>query len=235
MKQCPDCHEYFDDEQNYCDIDGTPLVDEATLLRAALQKVAGDARLNRQVHLSSSREAWIAVAIGVLIGVILCLVVYLGMPATIQERERPNRDEARSDKEQFAPVKSRQTVSSHTAEAAPVPTIEEAAPAENQQEPAADSAATPARASTFEAAKATSPSLNKDAISTGVRESGAQGRAVIRMKDGASIEVDAAWKDEQGIWYRRGAVVSFIDRDRVEAITEPPLSTPSPQIAEEKP
>lgn len=233
MKQCPDCHEYFDDELNYCDIDGTTLIDEATLLRAALQKVAGDTQLNRQVSLSSSREAWIAAAIGVLIGVILCLVVYVGMPASIQERERPNRDEARSGKEQFAPV--RQPVSSLKAEAAPIPTTEEAAPAENEHEMAADSAATPPNAPTFEAAKATSPSLNKDAISTGVKESREQGRAVIRMKDGVSVEVDAAWKDGEGIWYRRGAVVSFIDRDRVDAITEPPVTRPSPQIVDEKP
>ncbi len=232
MKQCPDCYEHFEDHGNYCDIDGTPLVDEATLLRATLRNGAADTQFNRQVNPSSSWEAWISVAIGVLIGVILCLVVYVGMPAPIQDRERPRRDEVRSAKEQFAPLSPRQPVSS-LAEAAPVLSTEEAAPVENQQEIAADSAPSPAL--TFEAAKATSPSLNKDAVSTGVKERGEQGRALIRMKDGASVEVDAAWKDGEGIWYRRGAMVSFIELARVEAITETSLPKPSPQTSVEKP
>jgi len=41
MKQCPECHESFDNELNFCDLDGTPLVDETVLLRAALQSQSG--------------------------------------------------------------------------------------------------------------------------------------------------------------------------------------------------
>ena len=33
-----------------------------------------------------------------------------------------------------------------------------------------------------------------------------------------TLDVDAAWEDNQGIWYRRGGLVSFVDSSRVKAI-----------------
>ena len=47
-------------------------------------------------------------------------------------------------------------------------------------------------------------------------------RAIIKMKDGSTVEADAAWEDAQGIWFRRSGLVSFVEKSRVEAITEPP-------------
>lgn len=40
----------------------------------------------------------------------------------------------------------------------------------------------------------------------------------LRMTDGTSVEVDEAWEDAQGIWYRRGGVTHLLDRARVRAI-----------------
>ncbi|HEX8474742.1 MAG TPA: lytic transglycosylase domain-containing protein [Pyrinomonadaceae bacterium] len=40
----------------------------------------------------------------------------------------------------------------------------------------------------------------------------------LRLTDGTSIEVDEAWEDTQGIWYRRGGVTHLLDRARVRAI-----------------
>ena len=59
-------------------------------------------------------------------------------------------------------------------------------------------------------------------ISTGEKKSvEAQGRVqtVIEMTDGTTLDVDAAWEDKQGIWYRRSGLVSFVDSSRVKAIT----------------
>jgi hypothetical protein len=44
-------------------------------------------------------------------------------------------------------------------------------------------------------------------------------KTIIEMQDGSSVEVDAAWKDNQGVWYRQGSLVSFVDGARVKAIT----------------
>jgi hypothetical protein len=46
-------------------------------------------------------------------------------------------------------------------------------------------------------------------------------RAIIKMKDGSTVEADAAWEDAQGIWFRRSGLVSFVEKSRVEAIMEP--------------
>jgi soluble lytic murein transglycosylase-like protein len=40
----------------------------------------------------------------------------------------------------------------------------------------------------------------------------------LRLVDGSTIEVDEAWEDATGFWYRRGKITEFIDRSRVRAI-----------------
>ena len=40
----------------------------------------------------------------------------------------------------------------------------------------------------------------------------------LRLTDGTTIEVDEAWEDAQGIWYRRGGVTHLIERARVRSI-----------------
>jgi Zn-finger nucleic acid-binding protein len=40
----------------------------------------------------------------------------------------------------------------------------------------------------------------------------------LRMKDGTVVEVDEAWEDTQGVWYRRGGVTHLVDRARVRKI-----------------
>jgi hypothetical protein len=44
-------------------------------------------------------------------------------------------------------------------------------------------------------------------------------KTIIEMQDGSILEVDAAWKDAQGVWYRRGGLVSFVESPRVKTIT----------------
>jgi soluble lytic murein transglycosylase-like protein len=40
----------------------------------------------------------------------------------------------------------------------------------------------------------------------------------LRLADGKVIEVDEAWEDAQGVWYRRGGVTHHIERSRVRSI-----------------
>ena len=40
----------------------------------------------------------------------------------------------------------------------------------------------------------------------------------LRLADGSSIEVDEAWEDAQGVWYRRGGVTHLVERGRVRSI-----------------
>jgi hypothetical protein len=40
----------------------------------------------------------------------------------------------------------------------------------------------------------------------------------LRMADGSLVEVEEAWEDAQGYWYRRGGVTQFLERARVKGI-----------------
>jgi soluble lytic murein transglycosylase-like protein len=47
----------------------------------------------------------------------------------------------------------------------------------------------------------------------------------VRLTNGMSIEVDDAWEDAQGIWYRRGGITNLIPRASVKAIDRAQPST----------
>src|SRR4051812_45253013 len=74
MKQCPLCKEHFADEQNFCDTDGSPLIEKVRkgpgLNAEALPPVENHSR---------AAQIWPIVTIGILIGVIICLTAYAVM------------------------------------------------------------------------------------------------------------------------------------------------------------
>jgi Zn-finger nucleic acid-binding protein len=40
----------------------------------------------------------------------------------------------------------------------------------------------------------------------------------LRLADGTTMEVDEAWEDAQGVWYRRGGVTHLVERSRVREV-----------------
>ena len=42
----------------------------------------------------------------------------------------------------------------------------------------------------------------------------------LKMKDGTTVEVDEAWEDSQGVWYRRGGVTNLVDKSRVREVVK---------------
>jgi hypothetical protein len=215
MKQCPECNELFDDHKAFCDMDGSALVDQTDSIRAALAQANAS---------SGNASAWVTGAIGGLIGVIVCVLLYIvflvpGQQASLEQDRRA------TETKETTPVKPSQVALVPTnqiiATASPSPTETES-PAEetpNPTESPAAPAATPAPAA-----------LNNGPIATGTKQQLAGGeRAIIKMKDGSTVEADAAWEDAQGIWFRRSGLVSFVEKSRVEAITEPPQRKPAPE------
>jgi soluble lytic murein transglycosylase-like protein len=53
----------------------------------------------------------------------------------------------------------------------------------------------------------------------------------VRLTSGMSIDVDDAWEDAQGIWYRRGGITNLIPRASVKAIERAKSSTQSETTA----
>jgi hypothetical protein len=209
MKQCPECRQHFADEQNFCDADGTALVDETVLLRSVLAALDPPAAQTR----SHSRQIWPIVTIGILIGVIISLSAYVlvVMPAAERADEKSKRSETAKLSTSDRPT---QPV---TIRSEPLPV----GSAEPSPEASPSASASPAVA-TAEATQQTSASLNTGPISTDVHAGEKRGHTLIKLKTGVLVEADAAWADQTGIWYRQGALVSYVERDRIESISEPP-------------
>src|ERR1044071_6054400 len=87
MKQCPECNETFDDQKAFCDMDGSALIDQTDSLRAALSQANASS--------TSSGNVWMTGAIGALIGVIFCVLLYLlflvpGRQTDLEQDRRAN-------------------------------------------------------------------------------------------------------------------------------------------------
>lgn len=217
MKQCPQCREHFGDEQKFCDSDGTPLVDETLLLRNALGAVEQPPQINSQ-----PRQMWPIVTIGILIGVIISLSAYVLMVMPTAEKEVP-----KSSRPESAKLNSSDRIAQPAiikSEPLPVPSAEVSPEASPSETSSSAPAAVPEPSEP-------SVSLNNSPISTNRQEGEKRGRTIIKLKSGVSVEADAAWEDRMGIWYRQGGLVSYVERERIESIGEPPHPKSSPTDA----
>lgn len=201
MKQCPECNELFDDQKAFCDLDGSGLIDQADLVSVAL---------NQATQPSGNSSVWVMGIIGGMIGVIVCLLLYLVFLAP--DRNALDQDKRTTETKETTPAKPSQVALAPSNNQLPATETPSPTETESPAEVASPSPAAPA---------STPPpaALNHGPIATGTRESPTE-RAIIKMKDGSTIEADAAWEDAQGIWFRRSSVVSFVDKSKVEAITE---------------
>jgi hypothetical protein len=200
MKQCPECNELFDDQKAFCDMDGSALVNQADSVRASSSHATP----------SGNSSAWITGVIGALIGIIVCVLLYLVFLAP--DRNALEQERRATETKETTPAKPSQVALVPSNNQPPV--TESPSPAETES-PAEKPSPSPAASAPTPAPAA----LNHGPIATGTKQLPTE-RAIIKMKDGSRVEVDAAWEDSQGIWFRRSGVVSFVDKSRVEAITE---------------
>ena len=203
MKQCPECNELFDDQKAFCDMDGSALVDQTDSLRSALSQPSS----------SASASVWVTGTIGGLIGIIICVLLYMLFILPGRQTELEQERRASETKESTA-VKPNQMALVPVNNQIPAPS-----PLPSESESPAEEAASPSPA----APAATPPPapLNNGPIATGTKEAAKSDHAIIKMKDGSTVEADAAWEDAQGVWFRRSGLVSFVEKSRVESITEP--------------
>lgn len=217
MKQCPLCKEHFADEQKFCDADGTPLIERVRKgpgLNAEALPPAENGRAN---------QVWPIVTIGILIGVIICLTAYAVMmtPPADKANNRGDNNAKLNPAERTLPTA---TMRSEPLPAASIP--------EPSPEPSATETASPTPA--VAAAQTPDPALNTGPISTDRQEGEKRGHMLIKLKSGVTVEADAAWADRLGIWYRQGGLVSYVERDRIESIAEPPQAK-TPPVETNKP
>jgi hypothetical protein len=216
MKHCPRCQNQFRDELVFCDIDGTPLV-EGLGARQNTPFIPGPMKSG------STTPAGVSALIGILIGIVLCALVYLAFLAPGLNPNEASNQQLETTVTATAPAPLDQRAAEPLP--APSPAVEESP---SPEEADASAEASPAAATETSAKIA----VNPGPISTGTTTIG-EGRTLITMKDGSSVEADAAWEDAEGIWYRRSGLVSFVDRTKVEKISE--LSTRNSPAEARKP
>ena len=203
MKRCPECYEVYDDDGRFCETDGHELLADPAYSPKTEVVV---------VNASAGRSWWPAAALGIFIGIIVGAGVFA--VAMLVSRPETNESPARS---RATEVSERAVPNRAIAVSNSVPTPEpEMSPSpDSEAEPEAE----PSPVTNTET-KAASV-LNEGPISTGrkIEPGEVTGQTVIEMNDGSTLDVDAAWEDKQGIWYRRSGLVSFVDSSRVKAIT----------------
>ena len=204
MKRCPECYETYEDQERFCEADGHELLADPTF----------SPKPEPETRVSPTKMVWWpAIALGVLIGVVIGAGIYVPLSLL-----RSDADEPKTNRQNFEARDSALPNRAVVSTKAPTPEpLESPSPEAEEQ---AD--ASPSPAATTEN-KTTTVQLNQGPISTGEKikpsenEAGAQ--TVIEMTDGSTLDVDAAWEDKQGIWYRRSGLVSFVESSRVKAIT----------------
>jgi soluble lytic murein transglycosylase-like protein/Zn-finger nucleic acid-binding protein len=56
----------------------------------------------------------------------------------------------------------------------------------------------------------------------------------LRLSDGTTMEVDEAWEDSQGVWYRRGGVTYLVERSRVKEVVKSSRAGEASKASESK-
>jgi hypothetical protein len=206
MKRCPQCYQVFDNTESYCEADGQRLLPDPSLTVQATELLPDGPQFG------TNQSAFATGLIGVVTGVVLCGGAYLAYSyfpsAADKQEERPPLAAQVREPAQTRPAPAR------VADAEPSPSE---SPAEEEKAEASPEPSQPP------AVEPVSARLNQGPVSTGDQASatadGAKVKTIIEMQDGTSLEVDAAWKDNQGVWYRQGSLVSFVEGPRVKTIT----------------
>ena len=205
MKRCPQCYELHDNSNRFCERDGHELLTDPSYAPETVVPILA----------TGAQRQWLpAAAFGVLIGLIVGAGIFL--PISLLSRSAPPEPQAQRQASEL-PTKALPNRIATASNTAPTPAAEESPSPDSE---AAE--ATPSPAATTDN-KTVAVQLNQGPISTGQKtkpsESEGGVQTVIEMTDGSTLDVDAAWEDKQGIWYRRSGLVSFVESSRVKAIT----------------
>ena len=210
MKRCPQCYQPYADSEVFCELDGKPLLADINVT-SPVGKVV-DTQTAVIDASAQKREASMMVIIGVMVGMIVTSLGYAGYSLFLAN---PAAEEPSLPVSRVEQVDTHQpTRPTRTAVIEPSPSPEEESspsPEAEQEAEAEDTAQTETMAA----------QLNQGPVSTGEREQKRDQRSdktIIEMTDGTSVEVDAAWQDNQGVWYRRGGLVSFVESKRIKGI-----------------
>ena len=207
MKRCPECDSLFPDGEQFCELDGTPLVGVDD---APVDRTGGVRRVD-----SNRALLPIGVVAGVLLGVLLSLIYFAIARQPAQENSNTTSSSSSARQQEF--LQPQQSAPQTTATPSVEPSVEPS-PSPSTEAPS------PQSPTHFELS-------SSDPTAGGARRP--SNPVVITLNTGARIEADEAWQTGEGIWYRKHGVVSLLDPKNVKTVekatAEPqPSATKSP-------
>ena len=203
MKRCPECDSLFNDAEHFCELDGTPLVQEPEPIATSPAPAEQESPGTKGILL-----------IGGLAGVIIGMLIFLVYFALTQEKPQEETSHSNSNVSVAQPELTARPVQ-------PLPEVSPSPSVEPSPSPSVEASPTPQPSPT-------KAPLSENPISTATAKSGP---VLIRLQTGTSIEAEEAWQTGEGIWYRKSGVVSLLDPKDVKAIEK--AATPSPQPSPE--
>lgn len=230
MKRCPECDSSFPGTDKFCELDGAQLVEDYSdsnpdLLVPPADEGAETGSPGRVVgadRYQHSREErpgpnWKILAIVAVAGVAISIVLFIVYQRITSEAPEQSSNESSNvavTQQQMPLLPSR-----------PSPFASASPSAEPSPSPSAMPSPIPSPGAQ---ADSTRIALSSSPVSTGGDGKTRRGPVTIRLTNGTSVEADEVWETGEGIWYRRRAVVTLLERNQVKAIEKPsPASSTS--------
>ena len=209
MKRCPECESLFPDEEKFCENDGSMLVTETAEPELSRDRVVAP-------QPASDRSVQIILTVA---AVILGVLLVFGYLVITRRRDQPNQPTVSSS------VVQPQVLST------PIPATRVPSPSPSE-EPSPSPSASP----TASPVPTTTPFvLSSNPISTNVVSKNKSGPVKIQLDSGVIIEAEEVWQTGEGIWYRKGTVISLIDPKHVKTIEKPQQPVASSSAASPSP
>jgi cytoskeletal protein RodZ len=204
MKRCTECNSLFPDAEQFCELDGTPLV---------AAEDASEAVIRNKPHQSAASQSLLPIVgvAGVFLGVLLFLVYFVVIRKTAPENSNPTTSTSSAAQQQLPSHPLRPAVvanASPSVAPSPSPSVE----------PSPSPQASHARLE-----------LSSNPISTAA--GGKTGPVIIKLDSGVTVEADEAWQTAEGIWYRRHGIVTLVDPSHVKSIDKVPTASPQPSVS----
>ena len=224
MKRCPSCGELYDDQQKFCELDGSPLMTEPT--QANIDNTSVSPPERGAPPPPSQPQTSRTLIIGLALGIITCLAV-IGLYRTLTWES--GRNTATTQPAGNVSVTPGGPASAARTEPAAIPTPTPSAEATPTVEGTPTPAPSPIPAAPTQQPPDDGLAALSDAPAATVGVGAHASKPVrLRLTDGAVIEADEAWRAREGIWYRRGSILTLLDRARVRSVERLPAPTPSP-------
>lgn len=238
MKLCPQCDFIYEDDQSICDMDGKELVSNpATIVteQAFTTPVSTTPVLVPDVlPMESAGKRWRNFALlTIFVLATLIIVVYLARANQLRSLRAPQGSESSTDRS--ASDIPPQSTSGATSGQAPssalastqTPSADTSLSTQSPEQSGELSSAETGATTVSSSSSTTKESLAHTRLTPGPVTAGApsgnsRGPVIVRLSNGAAIRADEAWEKREGIWYRQGGVVTFLNRSQVRTIERLP-------------